>query len=352
MTRGAPALELRWCGVDEVPLLQELVDTYWRRGHVLARDEALLRWQYRIEGDDKRLSVLIARLDSRPVGFLGVIRTRFCWAGEEVRAGWLATWTVAPESRSTQAGLALVQRAIDSFDVVGCIGFNETAERIYRALGFEVRSPLPRYVRAVDPAALERLLGRGDAALTATAHAPAPAAAVALDWSDAAAERWERTWREQIAEGFVGSARDAAFLRWRYVEHPVYRYVVRFAEGATALVVHRIESVLDREERVVRFVEALGDPKAAAELVALALAEEPRAALADFACATEADVEAFVRCGFVAEEALPERPPDWFQPLACSPRGLALALRRAAGARPPHAHVYATRADGDQDRPS
>ena len=351
MRQGAPALELDWCGVDEAPLLQELVEAYWSRGHVLARDEALLRWQYRIEGDDERLSVLLARLDSRPVGFLGVIRTRFCWSGEDMHGGWLATWTVAPESRSTQAGLALVQRAIDSFDVVGCIGFNETAERIYRALGFEIRSPLPRYVRAVDPAALERLLGRADAALTATAGASAPATTVAVDWSGAAAERWERTWRERIAGGFVGSARDSAFLRWRYVEHPVYRYVVRFAEGAAALVVHRVETVRDRDERVVRFVEALGDPAAAAGLVALALAEEPRAALADFACATEADAEAFVRCGFVAEEALLERPPDWFLPLARSPRGLALALR-APGARPPHGQVYATRADGDQDRPS
>src|ERR671929_1471893 len=260
---------------------------------MLARDEALLRWQYRFPDDDGRLSVLLARVDGRPVGFLGIVQAPFCRRGEVVRGGWPAMWTVAEEARETQAGLALLLEALRVFDVVGCLGFNEQAEAIYRRLGFDVRVPLPRYV-ALEP--------RG---------APAPSE----DWDG---EAWDRVWG-RLAPNFVGTARDAAFLRRRYVEHPRYRYVLRCA--GNALVVHRVQ------DGVVRFVEALGDADAAAALVGLALYETKDAWLADFTCANEAHAEPFVRAGFVPEQSLPELPPDRFSPLGRSPRGLAAAFR-------------------------
>jgi hypothetical protein len=279
-----------------------------------------LRWQYRFPGDDGRLSVLLARVDGRPVGFLGLVQAPFCHHRETLRGAWLATWTVAEEARETQAGLALLLEALREFDVVGCLGFNEQAEAIYRRLGFDVRAPLPRYV-APEP--------RGE---------PSPA----LDWDGAA---WDRRWREEIAPGFVGTARDASFVRGRYLEHPRYQYVVRLAEDARALVVHRVQDVEGR--RVVRFVEALGEPDAAAALVGLALHEADGAWLADFTCVNEAHAEPFVRAGFVAETSLPELPPDRFEPLGRSPRGLGAAFHGVGVGE-----VYATRADGDQDRPS
>ena len=48
-----------------------------------------------------------------------------------------------------------------------------------------------------------------------------------------------------------------------------------------------------------------------------------------------------------SEASLPEPPPDRFEPLGRSPRGLCGAFYGV-----PAAEIYATRADGDQDRPS
>jgi len=320
-----PALEVDWSRAEDLPLLQRLVDAHWRKGHVLARDPDLFRWQYRVPGDSRQLSVLVARLRGEPIGFLGVVRTPFCNSGEIVPGGWLAMWFVTPEARSTQAGLALVLEALREFEVVACLGLNETAEAILHRLGFEVMPRLPRFVS-------ESMEG---------------SKAKVVEWSDTAAEAWERTWLEKIAPNFVGTARDAAFLRWRYVDHPTYHYIVRFAEDASALVVYRVENVPGREARVVRFVEAVGNPREAAHLVGHALAENQDAWLADFTCVTPDDAEPFLRAGFAPESSLREPPPDRFQPPERSRRGLWAAFHGVEDAA-----VYATRADGDQDRPS
>ena len=50
---------------------------------------------------------------------------------------------------------------------------------------------------------------------------------------------------------------------------------------------------------------------------------------------------------YLAEEAPPEPPPDRFEPLGRSPRGLGGAFHGVSARE-----IYATRADGDQDRPS
>lgn len=325
MTKTTPALDVDWSRAEDLPVLQRLVDAHWRKGHVLARDPGLFRWQYRVPGDSRHLSVLVARMRGEPVGFLGVIRTPFCNRGEIVSGGWLAMWFVTPEARSTQAGLALVLQALREFDVIGCLGFNETAEAILRRLSFHVKPRLPRFVTE----SMEGSPGK------------------VIEWSDGSAEAWERRWRDEIAANFVGTARDAAFLRWRYVEHPTYRYIVRFAEDASAVVVHRVETAPGREAPVVRFVEAVGDPREAARLVGHALAENQGAWLADFTCVTPHHAEPFLRAGFTSDSALREPPPDRFQPLERSRRGLWAAFSGIEDTA-----VYATRADGDQDRPS
>jgi GNAT superfamily N-acetyltransferase len=341
-----------WLPAGRLPELQSFIDSHWEAGHVLARDADLLRWQYRHPEGERLLSVLGARAGRELVGFLGVIQTPFVWNERRPHGAWLAMWLATPEARGSGVGLALVVEAMRRFDVLGAVGLNARTSRIFARLGFDVRPALPRWVAAVDPTALRALGPATVPPVRAGGLSPRP-----LEWSDTTLRDWDRCWTERVAPGFVGTARDSGFLRWRYVEHPSFDYVVRFAAGdgrdeVSALAVHRVEVVRDRSERVVRIVELLGDPVAAAGLVTAALDDAPDAALADFFCASPVFGSPLERLGFVRAEQLSEPPPDRFQPLAPA-QGMngAFWRREGGGAAFAGAPLYVTRADGDQDRP-
>lgn len=329
--------EIDWLPSHDVPELQAFIDRHWRAGHVLARDERLLRWQYRHPTADDVVSVLVAREGRRVAGFLGLVQTPFTWLGECESGAWLAMWSVDPEARPRGLGLALLVEALQRFDIVACVGLNETAARILGGVGFDVRPALPRWVR------------------TFREPPPSPAARVS-EWSEGAAGRWDTCWK-RLEGRLVSTVRDAAFLRRRYAEHPVFRYTIRLAEGAdgyvSALCVHRVEQVRDSQEQVIRLVELLGDPAGASALVARALADCPDAALADFFCASPEFGKPLEGLGFERAETLPDPPPHRFQPPeAGPPLGAAFWRREGGGEAFTDAPVYATRGDGDQDRPN
>jgi predicted N-acetyltransferase YhbS len=339
------AATIDWLRAEELPAMQAYIAEHWEQDHVLARDATLLRWQYR-HPDPELLSVLAARDGARIVGILGLIRAPFVWCGRRFSAAWLAMWSAAPEQRRRGLGLALLVDAMERFDVIACVGFNDAAARIYRALGFDVRPSLPRWVAAVDPAAYEQLVG----AKPATVAAPEHHAAVAHEWEQTTAGRWDAAWDEYAAR-VVGTARDAAFIRWRYLEHPTFQYVVHVSADGRALCVARFEQVRDSTAHVLRIVELLGDETRAAELAASAVAKAPTGALADFFCASAEFGAPLERLGFARVDDR-SAVPDRFQPLERS-HGLNAAFwrRDGGGAAFDGVRLYATRADGDQDRP-
>ena len=142
----------------------------------------------------------------------------------------------------------------------------------------------------------------------------------------------------------MGTWRDADYLTRRYVAHPRFRYGVHASD---ALLVHRVEQPLGRDERVVRIVELLGDDGALGALVGAA--GNAGAAFADFFCADAAgSTGALEAAGFRREADLDVEVPSRLQPLEPGRTELPLAI---AGVDP-SAPLYVTRSDGDQDRPN
>ena len=95
--------------------LRRYIDTHWRRGHVLARDEAMFRFTYQTPWVDRTafpqgISVLCiyetAARGSRMLGFLGCIMANY----PRPRSHWLALWHVLPELKGGGTGGRLLQR--------------------------------------------------------------------------------------------------------------------------------------------------------------------------------------------------------------------------------------------------
>jgi GNAT superfamily N-acetyltransferase len=313
------SVRLDWLPLARLAELQEFVDEHWRRGHVLARDAELLRWQHRSRSDPERLSVLVAEEDGRLVAMLGWIEPDACAGDERVPGGWMTNWLVVPEARGRGLGLALVEHALGTaYELVGALGANAATRHVLGGAGF-VEVGMHRWVRVFDEDALRELLGGREL--------PRPEAPPELG----------------DGNGFVGACRDAEFVRWRYEEHPRFRYDV-----VDDFAAWRIERIAGSSAKVARIVDFLGD-----EHLARRVAEEADRAgvvFADFSCTSARFGRPLEAAGFVPDPGLPGR----FQPLDFSDRPIVscfwaaprLDVDFAAG------DLYVTRADSDLDRPN
>lgn len=128
---SAPSAVIEPC--RDADQLRAYIDTYWRKGHVLARDEAMFRFTYMTRWVDRGvfpqgISVLgiyeSGAKDSRLLGFLGSIVAPY----PRPRSYWLALWHVLPELKGGGTGGKLLQRmqeialTPDSTGTTGWIG--------------------------------------------------------------------------------------------------------------------------------------------------------------------------------------------------------------------------------------
>lgn len=318
----AAGVRIDWLAPARVGELQAFIDGHWRRGHVLARDERLLRWQHRSLRDPDRLAVLVAEEAGRIVGMLGFVEFDACVDGERARGGWMTTWLVVPDARGRGLGIELVDHALEAeYDFVGTLAGNAAAGHVLSCRGFVERA-MHRWARVFDVEALRGLLGGREVEAGALPE------------------------RAGARGAFVGACRDKEFLRHRYDEHPRFRY--ELLRDGDDLAVYRVETVRESTAKVMRVVDFLGRPSLAQAVVDAA--DQEGVVFADFSCTSPHHAAALEAAGFRPHRGLPER----FQPLelAEAPRsswfwsapGLGLELERA--------DLYVTRADSDLDRPN
>jgi hypothetical protein len=327
-----PGTTIDWWPLERLGELQAFIDERWRRGHVLARDAGLLRWQHRRRRDPERLSILVAARDDRILGMLGLVEFDACADGQRFDGGWMTTWLVVPEARGRRLGLALVDRVLGSeYAFVGALDANAATRHVLGRSGF-ASVPMLRWIRVLDREALQRLLAMGGPSTVPWAPPASPPPAFDANPS------------------FVGGCRDEAFLRRRYEEHPSFEYeVMRRGDG---LAVSRVETVAGSSFRVLRIVDFLG-PDALAE-EAVDAARRAGVVFADFSCTSGRFGAPLERTGFTREDRLPEALPARFQPLELSHRPVVSCFwaEPRLGIDLGRPDLYVTRADSDLDRPN
>ena len=208
---------------------------------MLARDEALVRWQYRNPHDPNSLSILRADDDQRLAGLLGVIHVDFNILGRRVPALWLAMW-FATQTAPKVTGLALLRAAMEAdIKVVACLGFNDNAERIYRGLRFSVVDEVPRWICITNAEAFRGLMHQAGPSDESALQTLTDAALIGRRMNPTHPCDSYRGAKRSPRNGTVNGRPNCPRARqehgvisitcWRYVNTPSFKYHVHFAEN-------------------------------------------------------------------------------------------------------------------------
>lgn len=129
----------------DIVQLREYIDTYWRKGHILARDPRMFDFQYRTPWVDKKLwpggtSVLCIYDGPKLLGFLGSIVAPY----PRPQSYWLALWHVLPELKGGGVGGKLLQQMQDTAASqdgwIGTFGAGPEALPVYLKRGYCCRA--------------------------------------------------------------------------------------------------------------------------------------------------------------------------------------------------------------------
>jgi hypothetical protein len=329
-------------------------------------------------------SILLAWRGDRIVGMLGLIYFDFNLRGILIPGVWLSHWYTIPELRAHGVGLKLLWAVHDlGYDAIFVLGINDTARKVYSVLGFELLKSMPRWIGVFDVGKTARLLEGvnqvtdvkkvddicGHYRIDMGSKASESSNVRVVDWSASFAPAWDSFWTRELAPTLISPGKDSAYLKWRYVDHPTFKYELRLALNAgtrdvLGLAVFRVEKVRDRDERILRVLEFLTTPEAESTLALsfIRAAQSHNTIFADFYCTSERAARALEIVGF-KRHATGENETDFpgrFQPMEAGHSEISGAfwlsnsLRRKLGPAQLLASnaFYVTKSDGDQDRPN
>ena len=277
--------------IDECAVGQACIGALWQQGHILARDERLFKWQFRSIQQPEKLNFFIAVDDDQPVGCIGRISLPCHKHGRPFSGAAMTNLICLPKYRSKGLGMEIIREAYEGVHYVASVGINEHVAKLYRMMGQYIQKPVPRYTCVANLDSLAETL-------RCTAHADGIGAAHYAECSrlrlpvcqsckveeldsdslhrDTLLDEWDICWRQHFAPRLQGVVKDAGYMRWRYLEHPIFRYhVLLVRDGAgniQGLTVLRTAN-LPAHACAVRVLEFLAADESAGLCLAAAIAE-------------------------------------------------------------------------------
>ena len=344
--------------MDRWPEMRRFLEDNYRPGYIMA-NLALFRWQFCGRGECDHASVVCAWDGPRLVGILGYMPLDLFWGDTEgpVRGAWMANWMVAAEYRKG-IGAIIMRRLMERFPVLLGQGANAANRPIASLLGFRIYPRIPRHVVIFSTVRTAAFLYADAPRLPAAWAGPSE---VSPEVAFALPSGFDPDWRLYRGARF-GTVRDAAYLRWRYLDHPMFEYTILTIGGARdpAICVFRLERARGPAQGAVgRIVEWFfpqtedGKERGIAVLRA-ALAELRRrdAAFADFYASASHLSACAANAGMADATDLPLA--TRLNPVELMPRQQNLEVWTAPStiAPPELGELYVTKSDGDQDRPN
>jgi hypothetical protein len=353
---GHRVLEVSEAGVG-AEAVGAFIAAHWQK-RVALSSPRFFDWQFRAGPGSAGRNRCLVVLDEKDAiqGFMGVTPREFVLDGKRLAGAELTTWVINEALRGLGLGKAIVRRLQESYGAIIGMGISESALPIYATHGFKYMRHLPRYVRVFDAervAPISKLDPLGERLIRETPAAiEVPFEAAAIGFAEAA------ELAEPIHRTFNCAVRDAETLRWRYAEHPFYRYeAFRVVHDlGRAGVVVRVDDVGDL--RVLHVVDFLGSGADVRAVLAFLeeIGRKRSVALADFYCSADPIGHQFWSHGwFSCVDDFHTQVPNWFYPIDMRippTTSLILWARGDVGALLDRSRVYITKGDCDMDRPT
>jgi GNAT superfamily N-acetyltransferase len=373
---------LRYAQFSDFPRISSFLDQYWQKDYVYVRHPDLFDWTFSRPDlwDQEGYSFALMEDKDDIVGILGAIPFVFNRLGKSFRGVWFVNYMIRPDYRRGSLAMRLLSafhRPPYSLEIA--FGLNPRVAPIYQKLGWRLLKPIPRHF-VVLPAATQRMKelirmthpdcepDRAErlASRFTLKEMPDPS----VPFAAVLPGSWDLCDWPGIASRSIGAARDANYLKWRYLKHPVFKYnFLAVPDGRrTGLAVWRLETIRRRTsqgsedvDKIGRLVEFLPASRSnAAQLLAIFWNQlrSTGALGADSFGYHRKNNTWLEEFGFHAVETDPDGQmiPGRFQPLEPRPGTMLGAVRAQNGlsldSEESDGIWHWTKSDADQDRPN
>lgn len=327
----------------------DFIAAHWSAEHVLANQRELLLWQH--ARSDEFLNFVIARSERGIEGVLGFVSSNCSGDREDSgRVLWLALWKIREDCRKPMLGLLLFRYLArnESFDGLGCLGFNETTQKLLAGMGYTIGT-LEHYYLPNREAGTRVLLG---GTVDYGQQERANVMGEATLFKSVSAQDIEGVCKALLAatNGDFLPRRGVDWYLGRYLKHPVYRYhIMGLFAGADIVAMLVFRQVAARGGLALRIVDFVGDESALGHSSEAfqALLDEYRAEYVDFLNSGLND-EYLRACGFrVRRDGDGVVVPQYFEPFVPENRDIQYAFKSSLDLP---WRIF--KGDGDQDRPN
>lgn len=239
---------IRFAEYDDIPAIMNYIDNYWKKGHILAVNQALFKWQY---VNHERVNFVIGLNEENNIcGILGFIP----YSADDDKDIALALWKARHSESFLGIRLILFLKKQEKHRNIVCTGINlKTTSKIYKQLGMKV-GVMKQWYR------LRKGINYRVAKINNEEIPGTDSGNCELELLSEKSELKNLDIFGRLNETSV-PFKSPGYFEKRYFDHPVYKYlayVVKNGCASTAgLIVLRVQEYMGA--KVFRFVDFIGE---------------------------------------------------------------------------------------------
>jgi hypothetical protein len=339
----------------------------YRPDHALCY-KPFFEWQFQVKKNKGYASIICAYQDNRLIGICGYLPLELHWGTltGKTTGAWLLNWMVSSESPKG-LGSIMLMRLQKMFGLCLTLNSSQFGTPILQAFNWKYFNRLPRYIIVMDKNACTPLLydgvlpGRLDSYIFDEGKLSlSPANCYAESFlSD---ENYTPDWEFYPAMCY-GTVRSLSYFRWRYMEHPSFKYYFRKSDSKTrpAVCVFRLEesfgSAVVKVARIVDFFYPPDEQGRADGMAVLAsvlsFCRERGCVYVEFKCSRREYLQTFMALGGKEEPEEHGLLVSRLAPVQYLHRNTNVSyLSKMKNHQPELDQMYITKSDVDDDAPS